>query len=707
MALSTKAVTIFATLEALRDNQPDIRYPLATLFEPDLAKFNGGVFDPEALAQQINAQYHLEITKEVLEGFLPIFEQRNWVQRVVNSDKGVGYLVSCLPKNEIPSELNEFKNTADKLASQFREFIKELSPLSEFNRTDSELIDCLVNFLLLVDRATENNIFKATTHYRVGKKIALDIPDRIEGGAPSEDTFLSARFVEHLFKTKSEHIPFLIELSEVGLVTEVVRDFQRPGSAVEKTDLAVYLDAPLAMDYIGVSGAPQRESVAIVLNGLKRAGASIRIFRESIVELQSSLQAVLNRSVPERTGPTADALRRREVLEPFVREVAARPEKFLKQLDVLPVEDNLDSFPNQHKFFSKDAYEQLYSQISWVKEDAARHHDALIATLAFRRRNGSRTSDIFASKHVVVTRNPSFPQLARRITREQNYISESHVGPVIHSRQLATAVWLRMGVQDRAEIPRSYILSACRRVLTLRKNIVEKVNEFKDTLSEDQAQQLEILITSDRSAQVLMDKTLGSSNVIDASSIAILLEEMKKAQIQEYAQERDAEQSARDSDARRREKELHSDAELARERADQAEAEALAQSSKLFGVYEKIVEIANRDSLRARLAFVAITTFLSAMAVCIAFWSQGASSAISFVSFIVILLIGIAIHLFSFLNSLVVDPWFNERDRKRLGQIALNFGLSYDEIYQYVQYDGHQFSIVERENGFPTPPLPR
>jgi len=43
MALSSKAITVFATLEALRDNQADIRYPLTTMFEPDLATFNGEV----------------------------------------------------------------------------------------------------------------------------------------------------------------------------------------------------------------------------------------------------------------------------------------------------------------------------------------------------------------------------------------------------------------------------------------------------------------------------------------------------------------------------------------------------------------------------------------------------------------------------------------------------------------------------------------
>src|SRR5690606_13626492 len=110
----------------------------------------------------------------------------------------------------------------------------------------------------------EQGIKGVSTTYRVGSKIILSVDDKMEGGAPSESTFLAARFVEHLFEGDSPFVPFLIELSEVGLVTEVVRDFQRPSSAVSKSDLSIYLDAPLAMDYLGLSGKPQQASLDIM-----------------------------------------------------------------------------------------------------------------------------------------------------------------------------------------------------------------------------------------------------------------------------------------------------------------------------------------------------------------------------------------------------------------------------------------------------------
>src|SRR3990167_6805539 len=248
MALSSKAITIFATIEALRDNQPDIRYPLATMFEPDLAKFDGQIFNPLDLALEINNQYHLGITGDILEDFAPIFEQRGWLRGILNSEKGKAFLVQCPPEALVPKELNEFQNMAVELAAEFSSFIAVISPLSKVDKTASELIDGLVEWLILLDRSGEGSFQYAKTHYKLGEKIVLSISDNHEGGSPSEETFLSARFVEYLFENNSKFVPFLIELSEVGLLTEVVRDFQRPSSSVEKTNLAVYLDAPLAMD---------------------------------------------------------------------------------------------------------------------------------------------------------------------------------------------------------------------------------------------------------------------------------------------------------------------------------------------------------------------------------------------------------------------------------------------------------------------------
>lgn len=694
MALSTKAVTVFATLEALRDDQPDIRYPLATLFEPDLAKFNDRILDTNALADEINAQYHLGITKDVVEGFIPIFEKRGWLREIINNENLTAYVVECPQTPQVPTELASFQRAATKLAADFRSFIDKISPLSQFQKSDSDLIDSLVDFLLLLDQAGGASK-PVGTHYRVGNRLVLEVIDTSDGGAPSEDIFLSARFVQHLFDTDSPHVGFLLELSEVGLVTEVVRDFQKPSSAVQKTDLAIYLDAPVAMDYLGLSGLDLQNGAVQLFSRFRHAGGSIRIFRESIVEMQSSLHALLMRPQNERTGPTADALRRREVLEQFVREIYARPDSYIKQKGIAIVEDTLESFPNSHKYFTRDAYEVLYSQIGWVKEDVARHHDALIAALACRRRAGVRTPDIFEAKHVVLTKNPFYPQLARRIAKDQGYITSSHVGPVLHMRELATAVWLRMGSHSKSDIPRSYILSACRRILTLRKNIVEKVNEFKTNLSATQAEQLEILMASDRSTQVLMDKTLGLSSVIDERNILVLLEEMKKAQIEEFTAKRDEEEAQREELAKQQQERLASEAQNERFRAEKAEQDASEQSKKLQSVHCRIVEETNRRIARSRLTFISFWTFVVAVSTVVGFYAQGINLISSAFILAILVVIACATYFVSAIHSWIVDPWFAKRDLLKLNETAAEFAIDVEELLPKVRYEGYKFVLQE------------
>jgi hypothetical protein len=693
MALSSKSIRVFSAIEALRENRTDIRHALAALFEPDIAKFHGSVFDPLKISHEINSQYRLGITADVIGGFTDIFLELGWIEPISVAD-GSAYTVKCEPQIDVPSDLEKFKNKADQISREFRQFIQKISPLSQVQKSDSELVDDLIDWLMLLDRANEDNIKSAVKTYKVGNKIVSDFENSNEGQTYSESEFLSARFIDHLFKSNSYHISFLIELGEVGLITEVVRDFQRPLSSTKRTDLAVYLDAPLALDYLGLSGVAQQQSVESVLNGLIGIGGSVRIFRTSVNEMQSALQGVLARSPTERTGPTADAIRRRETFEPFVRQVSVKPDPYLHGKGVSIIEDDLNSFPGQHVYFSKHAYELLYSQIAWIREDAARNHDATIATLAMRKRAGAKSGDLFDVKHVVLTRNPKFPLLSRRISRENNYIGPNHVGPVIHHRQLATAIWLRAGAQQDSDIPRRYILSSCRRVLTLRKNIVEKIHNLKDGLSDEQAHQLELLLTEDRSAQALMDKTLGSANIIDSSNIPILLEEMKKAQISEFADESNKKINEMSKAARQREDALSSEISSRDVAIDSLKEHNDQVNSQIESVYRAIVDRTNSIIKRRRKIFAGAIV-LSYIAFLAFDGLDTPKSIIAGVGFLTIFVFTSLVFQFSnFVERRFVRPIFERVDNGMLFKVATESGIQWDPFVDRVQYDGSEFKLA-------------
>jgi hypothetical protein len=286
--------------------------------------------------------------------------------------------------------------------------------------------------------------------------------------------------------------------------------------------------------------------------------------------MQNSLGSMLSRIPADRDGPTAQALRRGEVIEAYVRKVANSPDGVLKSFGVSIVDQSEEAFPNEHKFFTKGDIQDLYAAIHWVKEDLPRYHDALVGGLIIRKRGAVRSNDLFEVKHLIVTKNPYFAPVARRLCLEKHYIGPNHVGPVVHQRQLATALWLRAGLGPTdQEVPRRYILSACRRVLTVHRNIIERVRYEARNLNEAKREQLELLLTEGRSTQVLMDKTLGSASVIDSTNIDRLVREMRRSVAAEAFEEADRKVEI----AKRA-------ADEARQRADEVrrEAEAQAQS---------------------------------------------------------------------------------------------------------------------------------
>jgi hypothetical protein len=177
--------------------------------------------------------------------------------------------------------------------------------------------------------------------------------------------------------------------------------------------------------------------------------------------------------------------------------------------------------------------------MTWHLEVSRREHDCAIVTQIMRMRGGLNVSDIFQAKHVLLTRNALLAQSARKYCVDRDLMPSHSVSPAMHQRQLATAVWLRTGLgKGEDDVPRRYLLAACERVLELKKNVVDQVRIVARNLTPEKAEQLDLLLTQDRSVQVLMDKTLGLSNVVSSSNIEGLIDTMKQSltsEIQEKA----------------------------------------------------------------------------------------------------------------------------------------------------------------------------
>ena len=528
--LTQRAIRVYAVLDAYSSSGGDILDTILPFFEPFLAEINDQLLDPSAFCSAVRHAYGWNITPDVIEELAPRLQRQGWLTSI-GSGNSQAFRVTYKPKDNgaLGEAEVEIARAISQLSDGFKDFIAKISPLTGYSKTKDELAETPIEWLISIDGFTEDVLkTQAVKVTEVGRRLTIEVREPKSGRLNSEDRYLCARFVKHLFDVQSPFTKQLARIASIGLLTEVVQDFSKPTSAVNKTDLSVYLDAPVALDCLGVSGKAAQANIRGLTESLTQIGASIRVFRTSIDEMQRALQALIKRKPADRIGPTADALRRNEVLEAYVRAVCADPEHFLKERGIQVVDRTLEQFPNSHHFFSHAKYEELYSKFNWHYEDLPRAHDASIIALVMRLRGGQSSKDIFLSRHVLVTRNALLSDRARRFCVESGLSSKTGVGPAVHQRQLATAAWLRTGLGQQSEVPRRYLLAACEKVLALKKGVVEQARAVATSLTPETSEQLELLLRQDRSAQLLMDRTLGISTVITSGNIETLVADMKQ-----------------------------------------------------------------------------------------------------------------------------------------------------------------------------------
>lgn len=551
--LNRSAVRIYGALSALGQSNGNVLESLLPFFDPVLRQHNGGKLDPDLIAAAIRETYKWNFNTDLVETFTPLLVRQGWLVADIPGGKDTTYTITLSDNPDADASTETVEIELRRIATQFKEFSEALSPLTTIPRDVEEFEDILVEWLLYVEAFSERNVeYKAGVRPDAAGKMRHSVEVPSSTSLRDEEKFLCARFVKDAIENDQSSSVVLSRIAAIGLLTEVVQDFVKPVTSIDRTDLIVYLDAPVAMELLGLSGKLAAENTAPIINELIRIGASIRIFGQSLDEIKNSLQAVLKN--PRPTGPTAQALLRNEVLREYVVEASKNPSKLLEEIGVKVAYRTREQHPSAHQYFTKQNWQDLYAKVSYAENPVAREHDADITTFVARQRLGRTSQDIFKSHAIAVTRNGLLAQIVRRTHVEMTGAHEQTVPPVIHRRVLATALWLRtgMGAGD-LNIPKRMLMATCEHVLAIRPGVVEAVKRLTDAMGDDEkSRQLDLLVSQDRSAQALMDKTLGISNVVTEENFSLLWEEMLHPHLEEERQKGLAAVSKAKSEGKRR-----------------------------------------------------------------------------------------------------------------------------------------------------------
>lgn len=536
--LTRSAVRIYGALNALGNGSGDILRGLLPFLDPVLRKFDKAKLDPAVVAAEVRDTYKWNFNADLVEAFVPYLVEQGWLTADIPQTKDTSYTITMPENGKADASTRTVEQELRAVATKFKDYTDGLSPLTSISRDVEEFEDMLVEWLLYVEAFSEMSVDLKTGFRRDTQgtmKQFVEVPSTTS--LRDEEKYLCASFVKHALVQDHNTSEVLARIASIGLLTEVVQDFVKPTSAVDRSDLVVYLDAPVAMELLGVSGKAAQENTAPVVEELMKIGATVRVFGQSVEEMQHSLNAVLKN--PRPTGPTAQAMARGEVLREYVTDVSHNALSYLEKIGVRVAHRSLQDNTPEHQYFSQGDWQTLYAKLTYaIDKPHARQHDADIATLAIRQRRGKLHRDIFRSGAIVLTRNGLFAQLVLKTCNELDMLPGKSVAPVIHRRVLAMAMWLRTGLGAAdLNIPKRMLLASCEQVLAIRPNVVEAVKRLTDALGDEtKSRQLDLLISQDRSVQALMDKTLGASNVITEENLPLLWQEMLYPHLEEERQ---------------------------------------------------------------------------------------------------------------------------------------------------------------------------
>ena len=503
----------------------DLLSGLLPFFQPIIEEMEGEVFDVEKFSDRIKACYRWPVNPDVVQELIPRMQKVGWLEEIARTGEAISFMCKKPEQTFEDSEsVAEVEKVLGLIGNSFEEFNRKLCTLITLNYSSNHLQELLLNWL--VDKQAfdrEAIISAALVDNRSvdrSKGSSVDYPET-ETVSPykNEEEYLCARFVGYLWEQKKDLFEQIVKISAVALVTEIALDIQRPPEAGRKErNLLVFYDGPFLMDALGVCGDDRKNNARFVMDKLSSMEVQRGVFRHSCDEIRDNLRAVLKRQVTERFGPTGDAITRGELLEDYAHTVLSDVEHFVEELGAKVVDQSLDLYPNQHRYFSAEVVDQLKERIPW-ENVTARERDARSIAFVMRRRRGHVTSDPFKSKVILVSRNPMLCGIARRFCLRHDFLGDYQVGPAIHQRQVAALLWLTLGSDEKEELSRKQLLAVCANVVGTRPDVIEATRKTLYRVQPASMEQLNALLSRSRSTQVLMDLTLGVSDVISEERI--------------------------------------------------------------------------------------------------------------------------------------------------------------------------------------------
>ena len=490
---SRRKLITYAFVGGSLERTSNVLAGITPLFNPIANKHSGEIFEPTTFAAEVLNLYGIEINPLAVEGLLPHLVKAGILRRPERNKRTFTY--STEATNE--DNYERFEEVLDDLLTRFNLYVSRLSSISKLNFTPEEieniLLDTVVNDQSNVGETAEEG---STT---------ID---------SSSMAYIAGRFILDLEKQNPELVDDLAQIRAAAMVSEVVLSLRQPPDRNRKyPNLHLFVDGPIVMGLLGLSGADRRDNLSKILTQIKTIKCSISLFTHSVEEIKNMIYAVLSAPAALRSGPFGDALRNGEILESQGREIEQNPQKFIKELGITIDSANSIRRPEYTALFDDSLRRLLESKMTnWPQP--SRQRDAL--------------SVLF------LTENARLSRIAHEFCVEEELIDQYHAGPAINVRRFAALLWVLLGgAEERKELSRRQLLANCAFAVRSRPDVIAKMIDTLRRVQPEMLGQIQVLMALPRSSRLAMDVSLGSAAQITAENIEEVVSSVRKATIVE------------------------------------------------------------------------------------------------------------------------------------------------------------------------------
>jgi len=359
---------------------PDYYLSLVAFFEPFIEEKDGQLLDIDALKEYAASKLNLLLTDDVVEIFTSKMSEIGWLVEIARKDGKPLYKCKFIGVKINHEDYTQYDARLTHLIDGFAGYIAQNNV--ELASSDRSYIEeSFMSFLVKQFISDGNNFFYSS----------IKDDTQIE--------YWIAKYISYINLRDSSSFEFVQQISGVLLLADGVIEIGNPSQDTKQlSDLVVFLDGPLVMNYLGLAGKREKDNVAIVIDRLKKAGAKLVCFKHSCDEIRDNLSGLFRRAPHERTGPSAEAIRKGEVPEILLANVRNNVEHFVEKVAKLEI---VHAQLNQYEYAARYCDDALYHRLMLdmpSESPTARERDAASIAIIMRRRGGHETSELRDAK---------------------------------------------------------------------------------------------------------------------------------------------------------------------------------------------------------------------------------------------------------------------------------------------------------------------